>query len=60
MTVLFVLNGKVFGQYCTSDARYTEVEYFNSSEITTGANIQFGTANDHLGNPCLLYTSRCV
>ncbi|MBK8298212.1 MAG: alpha/beta hydrolase fold domain-containing protein [Saprospiraceae bacterium] len=54
MTVLFVLNGKVFGQYCTSDARYTEVEYFNSSEITTGANIQFGTANDHLGNPYTL------
>ncbi len=51
MAVLFVLNGKAFGQYCTSDERYTEVEYFNSTEITTGANIQFGIANDHLGNP---------
>lgn len=51
MTVLFVLNGKAFGQYCTSNTRYTEVEYFDSTEITTGANIQFGIANDHLGNP---------
>lgn len=54
ITVLFVLNGKAFGQYCTSDTRYTEVEYFDSTEITTGANISFGTANDHLGNPYIL------
>ena len=51
LTVFFVLNGKAFGQYCTSDSRYTEVEYFDPTEITTGANIQFGIANDHLGNP---------
>jgi poly(3-hydroxybutyrate) depolymerase len=51
MAVFFVLNGKAFGQYCTSDTRYTEAAYFDSTEITTGANVQFGIANDHLGNP---------
>lgn len=51
MTVFFVIHGKAFGQYCTNNARYTEVAYFKSTEITTGANIQFGIANDHLGNP---------
>lgn len=51
LTVIsFVLSGNAFGQYCTSDTRYTEVEYFNSTEITTGANIQYGIATDHLGN----------
>ncbi len=50
-STLFLLIGKTYGQYCTSDTRYTEVEYFDSTEITTGANIQFGIANDHLGNP---------
>jgi len=50
LTFLIVINGKTFGQYCTNNTRYTEVEYFNSTEITTGVNIQFGTANDHLGN----------
>lgn len=55
LTSLFLLIiGKANGQYCTGDARYTEVEYFDSTEITTGANIQFGTANDHLGNPYTL------
>ncbi|MBK9109532.1 MAG: alpha/beta hydrolase fold domain-containing protein [Saprospiraceae bacterium] len=51
LAVFFVLNVKAFGQYCTSDTRYTEVEYFDSNEITTGANIQFGIAIDHFGNP---------
>jgi hypothetical protein len=51
MTVFFVLSSKAFGQYCTSNTRYTEIEYFGSTEVTIGANIQFGIANDHLGNP---------
>lgn len=51
ITIFFTLTSEVFGQYCTSDARYTEVEFFNSSEITVGSNIQFGTALDYLGNP---------
>ena len=46
----FLLIGKAIGQYCGSDTRYTELEYFDSTEITTGANIQFGIANDHMGN----------
>lgn len=52
LCLLFIV--KANGQYCTSDTRYTEVEYFYSTEITTGANIQFGIANDHLGNPYTL------
>lgn len=50
MTVLFVLSGKAFGQYCTNDNRYTEVAYFDATEIATSANIEFGIATDHLGN----------
>jgi predicted esterase len=53
-TVLFILTGQVFGQYCTSDARYTEVPFFDTTEISVGANVQFGTALDHLGNPYTL------
>lgn len=40
-----------YGQYCTPDTRYTEVQYFDSTEITIGSNIQYGIAQDHLGNP---------
>jgi len=39
------------GQYCTNSARYTEVAFFDSTQISVGANVQFGTAPDHLGNP---------
>jgi acetyl esterase/lipase len=55
VAVFLVLIGKVNGQYCTNDSRYTEIEYFDSTEIAIGANVQFGTALDHLGNP---YTMR--
>lgn len=50
ITVFFILYSKAFGQYCTSDARYSEVVFFDSTEITIGNNIQFGTALDYLGN----------
>lgn len=50
-SVLLLLTGKVNGQYCTSNTRYTEIQYFDSTEITIGANIQFGIANDNMGNP---------
>ena len=53
-TVFFVLIVKAFGQYCTSDTRYTEVPFFDSTKISIGANVQFGTALDHLGNPYIL------
>ncbi len=39
-----------YAQYCTNDSRYTEVPYFDSIEISVGANIQYGTAIDYLGN----------
>lgn len=42
------------GQYCTSSTRYTEVPYFDSTQISIGANVQFGTAPDYLGNPYAL------
>ncbi len=52
-TFLFLIS-KVFGQYCTNDSRYTEIAFFDSTEISTGANVQFGTSKDHLGNPYTL------
>ncbi|MGE0636469.1 MAG: alpha/beta hydrolase fold domain-containing protein [Bacteroidia bacterium] len=48
---LLVLTGKTYGQYCTDNARYTEVQYFDSTEITIGTNVQYGTAQDFQGNP---------
>jgi hypothetical protein len=55
LSLIFVLIFfKANGQYCSIDSRFTEVEYFDSLEITIGANIQFGIANDHLGNPYTL------
>jgi predicted esterase len=53
-TALFVLFGNAYGQYCSNDTRYTEIQFFDSTEITIGANIQYGIANDYLGNPDVL------
>lgn len=50
-SVLFLLIGRTYGQYCTSDTRYTEVQYFDSTDITIATNIQYGIAQDYLGNP---------
>lgn len=50
ITILFVLINKANGQYCTNDNRYSEVEYFDSTEITVGTNIQYGIAADFMGN----------
>lgn len=46
----FSVIGNINGQYCTNDTRYTEVAYFDSTEISVAANVQFGSALDHLGN----------
>lgn len=46
----FAIIGGINGQYCTNDTRYTEVPYFDSTEISMAANVQFGSALDHLGN----------
>jgi poly(3-hydroxybutyrate) depolymerase len=50
-TAFFVLCGKAYGQYCTNDSRYTETQFFDSTEITIGSNIQYGIAQDFMGNP---------
>lgn len=47
---LFSIIGKIYGQYCTNTTRYTEVAYFEPTEISVAANVQFGSALDHLGN----------
>lgn len=46
----FSVIGNINGQYCTNDTRYTEVAYFDSTEISVAPNVQFGSALDHLGN----------
>jgi acetyl esterase/lipase len=46
----FAIIGGINGQYCTNDTRYTEVPYFDSTEISMAANVQFGSALAHLGN----------
>lgn len=47
---LLMFAGSSNAQYCTNNARYTEVAFFDSAQISMGANVQFGTALDHLGN----------
>lgn len=49
--VLVALIPEANAQYCTSDARYTEVAFFDATEITNAANVQYGIALDYLGNP---------
>lgn len=55
LTISFLsVIGKINGQYCTNDTRYTEIAYFDSTEISVAANVQFGSALDHLGNAYVL------
>ena len=39
-----------FGQHCTNDTRYTEVDYFNNSDVDTLKNVVYGQAIDWLGS----------
>ncbi|MBK7959554.1 MAG: carboxylesterase family protein [Bacteroidetes bacterium] len=48
---LFTIIGNASAQYCTSNKRYTDVQFFDSSQISIGANIQYGIAQDFQGNP---------
>ncbi len=48
--ILFLLIYNAQAQYCSNNTRYTEVQFFDSTEITIANNIQYGTAPDHLGN----------
>lgn len=50
-TPFFLLIGKAYGQYCTNNTRYTEAQFFDQTEITIGTNIQYGIAQDFMGNP---------
>jgi alpha/beta hydrolase fold/Secretion system C-terminal sorting domain len=49
--VFFVLNSQAIGQYCTSSSRFTEAQFFDSTQIIRGGNIQYGIAPDRSGNP---------
>lgn len=51
LIILITITQYSSAQYCTNNTRYTEIQYFDSTEITIGINIQYGTALDHLGNP---------
>lgn len=44
----------VSAQFCTSDNRFTEQEFFSISEIDTVLNITYGSAQDYLGNTVTL------
>lgn len=48
---LFLLLTNAHAQYCTNTARYTEVQFFDSTQLSVGSNIQYGTANNYQGNP---------
>jgi acetyl esterase/lipase len=49
-TILFLFAGKVNGQYCTTDSRYTEAPFFDSTQITITKDIKYGNALDFKGN----------
>ncbi len=42
---------KAQAQYCTSDNRFTEAQYFYNRDITTVTDVVYGRANDYEGNP---------
>lgn len=51
LAAFLFLIGRGHAQYCTNDARYTEAQYFDTTEITVGINVQYGIAQDFQGNP---------
>lgn len=53
LTTLFValaISLGVYSQFCSPDDRFSEVEYFSSSEITWHVDIPYGYAVDYQGN----------
>ncbi|MCI4671893.1 MAG: alpha/beta hydrolase fold domain-containing protein [Bacteroidia bacterium] len=44
----------IFGQYCSNDSRYSELPFFESSEISTQKDIEYAQALDYQGNNSLL------
>jgi len=55
LLICSLLSAYCHAQFCTSNDRFTEIEYFNNSEIDSIINITYGTADDYLGNPTSLY-----
>ena len=41
-------------QFCTSNDRFTEIDYFSSSQIDSATNVIYGTAIDYQGNSTYL------
>ncbi len=51
LVALLAFVGNAHAQYCTDDARFTEVSFFDSTQLTLAPNIQYGIAADFQGNP---------
>ncbi|MCH2233340.1 MAG: T9SS type A sorting domain-containing protein [Crocinitomicaceae bacterium] len=53
LPLLFVISSitTAYSQYCTSDERFTEVEYFELSEIDSTTNVVYGNALDRFDVP---------
>ena len=51
---MFAITVNASAQFCTSDNRFTEEEYFSISELDTALNITYGSAEDHQGNTITL------
>jgi poly(3-hydroxybutyrate) depolymerase len=49
--ITFLIVGNSMAQHCTNNARYSEIRYFDSTELTAGMNVQYGTALDFQNNP---------
>ncbi len=52
--ILTILSNLALAQFCTTDNRFTEEEYFTDNQIFSRLNIPYGTAADWLGNPTAL------
>ena len=47
--------GWAFSQYCSSDNRFTEADWFSAQEIDSSMNVQYGNAQDWIGSNTDLY-----
>lgn len=48
--LLILAKLKSNAQYCSGDTRFTEKQFFDSTEITIASNVQYGSALDYQGN----------
>lgn len=49
VALLLVINAQLNAQYCASDSRYSEKEYFNDAQIIIENNIKYGSAMNKTG-----------